>query len=199
MAEVTTGVLGTPAPPGRRRGEAAAADLAAQLAALGDLSRAELQATWRRLHRSLPPPRLSRELLQLGIAYRLQEQALGGLRPAQQRRLLAMADGMASQGDLAKPRAVSPKPGGRLIRVWQGITHTVLVLEDGFAWQGQTWPSLSSIARAITGTAWSGPRFFGLVKPASSQDEVKGDPPSAAAATRMPAVPSDPAAEPADG
>jgi hypothetical protein len=51
------------------------------------------------------------------------------------------------------------------MRAWQGETHTVLVLEDGFEWQGEQHASLSAIARKITGTRWSGPRFFGLCKP----------------------------------
>ena len=54
------------------------------------------------------------------------------------------------------------KPGGRLLREWNGVTHVVEVTETGFLWNGETWRSLSAIARAITGTHWSGPRFFGL-------------------------------------
>jgi hypothetical protein len=60
------------------------------------------------------------------------------------------------------------KPGGRLIREWNGVTHVVDVTETGFLWKGETWRSLSSIAREITGAHWSGPRFFGLNGTAAS-------------------------------
>jgi hypothetical protein len=73
---------------------------------------------------------------------------------------------MEAKGGVAKTRTVQPKPGARLMRAWQGRTHTVLVLDDGFEWQGARHASLSAIARKITGTRWSGPRFFGLDKPA---------------------------------
>jgi hypothetical protein len=69
---------------------------------------------------------------------------------------------METKSDLAKPRAVTPKPGARLLRPWNGVTHEVLAVEDGFLWAGRTWRSLSVIAREVTGTRWSGPRFFGL-------------------------------------
>ena len=71
---------------------------------------------------------------------------------------------MESKSDLAKPRSASLKRGARLVRTWGGETHEVLVVEDGFLWRGQTWRSLSVIAREMTGTNWSGPRFFGLGK-----------------------------------
>ncbi|MGI9450483.1 MAG: DUF2924 domain-containing protein [Geminicoccaceae bacterium] len=71
-----------------------------------------------------------------------------------------------SRYNLAKARMTKLKPGARLMRAWQGRTHTVLVLDDGFEWQGERHGSLSAIARKITGTRWSGPRFFGLDKPA---------------------------------
>ncbi|WP_413719231.1 DUF2924 domain-containing protein [Silicimonas sp. MF1-12-2] len=64
----------------------------------------------------------------------------------------------------AKPKAVSSalKPGARLLREWNGVTHVVDVVEGGLVWKGETWRSLSVIAREITGAHWSGPRFFGL-------------------------------------
>ena len=72
---------------------------------------------------------------------------------------------MVEKGDLAKTRTIQPRTGARLMRVWQGQTHHVTVLDDGFEWQGERHGSLSAIAREITGTRWSGPRFFGLDKP----------------------------------
>ncbi len=132
------------------------------LARLPTASRAELSAEWLRLYRAEPPARLGRNLLMAAIAYRLQEQGLGGLRPESQRRLRNIAE-QVSQGDepvlTTLPRL---KPGTRLLREWQGRTHEVLVGDDGFVWQQARYRSLSQIARAITGTSWSGPVFFGL-------------------------------------
>ena len=71
---------------------------------------------------------------------------------------------MSDGGDLVRSRAVRLRQGAKLVREWQGETITVLVLEDGFEWQGRRWRSLSMIAREITGTRWSGPRFFGIDK-----------------------------------
>jgi hypothetical protein len=104
---------------------------------------------------------MSRLLLLRALAYRIQEQALGGLDRATRRRLDRAAR------DLAAGRAVARlvpkiKPGTRLLREWQGVVHEVIVLERGVQYRGETWPSLSAVAREITGTRWSGPRFFGL-------------------------------------
>lgn len=145
-----------------RRRRSAASNLAADLAGLPDRSYAELQAEWRRLYRAPPPKKLSRDVLELAIAWKLQEAALGGLSAAAKRQLEALAQSMATGGDIAQPRAVSLKLGARLVREWNGETHDVLVVEGGFRWRGERWPSLSAIAREITGTRWSGPRFFGL-------------------------------------
>ena len=89
------------------------------------------------------------------IAYRLQERAFGGL----DRESLRFLDGLARHGGSPRRRL---KPGTVLVRDYQGQRQTVTVVSDGFDWQGATYPSLSAIARAITGTAWSGPRFFAL-------------------------------------
>jgi hypothetical protein len=89
------------------------------------------------------------------IAWRLQEQAFGGL----DRESLTFLDGLARHGGLPRRRL---KPGTVLVRDYDGQRHTVTVAADGFEWQGTTYASLSAIARAITGTAWSGPRFFAL-------------------------------------
>ena len=137
------------------------ADLDHELAKLARLTHPELQAEWRRLFRSPPPKRMGRELLELAAAWKLQERALGGLSPADKRRLGALAQAMRSGEDLPKSRAVRLKEGARLLREWNGETHSVLVVDGGFQWRGQTWRSLSAIAREITGARWSGPRFFG--------------------------------------
>ena len=136
--------------------------LNAQLAALSEMDAPELRAAWRRLYRTHPPKLLRRDLLQLGVAWKLQERALGGLSAATKRQLAELARTMATKSDLAKARKVTLKPGARLVRAWGGETHEVLVVEDGFLWRGKSWRSLSVIAREMTGTHWSGPRFFGL-------------------------------------
>ena len=137
-----------------------------RLAALNRLGLDQLRAEWRRLHHgAAPPARLSRDLLLRSIAHRLQEDALGALRPAAERRLAGLARGSrARMGEPAPaPAAVRLKPGTTLVREWHGRTHTVVVLADGgFEHQGRRYASLTGLARAITGARWSGPRFFGL-------------------------------------
>ena len=148
-----------------------AATLAAQLAALEQQQDLRtLRAEWQRLHRLAPPDRLSRDLLLRGIATRLQENALGGLRPAAKRSLARwMADSQLGTDAADRPAAAATtppatrlKPGAVLVRTWHGVTHTVAVTDGGFDYQGQSFQSLSVIARKITGAHWSGPRFFGL-------------------------------------
>src|SRR6202022_3678715 len=95
-------------------------------------------------------------------ACRIQEVALGGLRPELQRQLRQIAVELKQTGEAAKRFRPQLKPGTRLIREGQGRTYEVVVLDDGLSWQGTQYSSLSAIARKITGTAWSGPLFFGL-------------------------------------
>ena len=104
----------------------------------------------------MPPKTLTKDLLIRGIAYELQVRHFGGLNPAE-RKLLA---GLAQEKPGPIPRTL--KSGTRLYRCWQGVTHEVLVIEGGFSWRGTSYASLSEVARAITGTRWSGPRFFGV-------------------------------------
>lgn len=137
-------------------------DLKSAIAALATMPYTELRENWQRLYRSHPPKKLSRDLLELGVAWKLQERALGGLTATTKRQLGDLAQTMEAKADLAKARTVSLRPGARLIREWNGETHEVLVVDDGFRWRGKTWRSLSVIAREMTGTQWSGPRFFGV-------------------------------------
>ena len=132
------------------------------LARLPELDLGELRQQWRALYKSEASPHLSRELLVRAVAYRMQEIALGGLRPGQQRQLRQFARQLKENRE--EPIRARPelKPGTRLVREWQGRTYEVLVLDDGFSWQGTSYRSLSALARKITGTAWSGPLFFGL-------------------------------------
>jgi hypothetical protein len=106
------------------------------------------------------PPRLSRELLVRAIAYRMQEVASGGPRLELQRQLRQIGLELQQTGRLRiRPQL---RPGTRLMREWQARSYEVLVLDDGFSWQGTHYRWLSAIARQITATAWSGPLFFGL-------------------------------------
>lgn len=146
----------------RQRHGANETPLSSDLDATAKMTYAELQVAWRRYYRTAPAKKMSRDILELGIAWKIQENRLGGLGAAVKRQIADLSRTMEAKSDLAKPRAVTPKPGARLLRTWNGVTHDVLVVEDGFLWAGRTWRSLSVIAREITGTRWSGPRFFGL-------------------------------------
>jgi hypothetical protein len=124
----------------------------------------QLRQQWRGLYKAEAPSHFSRELLMRAVAHRMQELALGGLRPEPQRRLRQIAQQYRETGSTTIRARPELKPGTRLIREWQGRTYEVLVLDDGFSWQSTRYRSLSAIARTITGTPWSGPLFFG-VKP----------------------------------
>ena len=145
-----------------------------ELAAIAMMTYSELHLAWRRHYRAVPPKKMSRDILELGIAWKIQESKLGGLGAAVKRQIAELASTMEAKSDLAKPRAISLKLGARLLRTWEGVTHEVLVVEDGFLWAGKTWRSLSAIAREITGTRWSGPRFFGLKITAASAVSEQG-------------------------
>ena len=127
---------------------------------LDELGPAELKEEWARCH-GAPAPSVTPDLLRLGIAYRLQEKKQGGL-SRESKRLLRQAIALARQDNAtaAPPRRLSP--GTRLVRDWHGVGHTVIVLEEGFEYDGRTWRSLTAIAKAITGSHRNGPAFFGL-------------------------------------
>jgi hypothetical protein len=127
----------------------------------------ELRREWRRLY-SNEPPRISRDLLVLGVAYRLQEIEHGGLGKATLRKLRTLAKTLRATGRVGPTPSLRLKPGARLVREWRGHSHTVSITEDGFEYAGINYPSLTKIARKITRAHWSGPRFFGL--PAKRND-----------------------------
>ena len=130
------------------------------LSRLPSLDLGELRELWCQLYKTDTAPRLSRELLVRAVAYRMQEVASGGPRLELPRQLRQVGLELQQTGRLRiRPQL---KPGARLMREWQGRSYKVLVLDDGFSWQGTHYRSLSAIARKITGTAWSGPLFFGL-------------------------------------
>lgn len=131
------------------------------LDALCELTRAELTGCWQELYGSPPPAHISRTLLLRAVAYRMQEEAYGGL-SARTRKHLARAARDPAAGRSLKAPAAKIKAGTRLLREWQGVVHEVIVLEDSVLYRNKNWPSLSAVAREITGARWSGPRFFGL-------------------------------------
>jgi hypothetical protein len=130
---------------------------------LDHLSRAKLRELWEREFAEKPPSSIGRDILALGIAYVRQERRYGGLpKPVARElnRLLSRVLGESSgSADHIMPL---PRAGTVLRREWRGVTHHVTIVEDGFLWSGKKYPSLSFIARAITGTKWNGPRFFGM-------------------------------------
>ena len=129
-----------------------------------ELNLGALRQQWRTLYKAEASPHLSRELLMRAAAYRMQEVALGGLRPGRQRQVRQIAQQFKETGEAKIHARRELKPGTRLVREWQGRTYDVLVLDDGFPWQDTHHRALSALAKKITGTAWSGPLFFG-VKP----------------------------------
>jgi hypothetical protein len=140
--------------------------LDSELAALPTLSAHQLRLKWQDLRCGEPTARSSRDLMIREIAYKMQEQVHGGLAPAIKRRLRTLAVEFEANGTNSLVSPPLLKPGTRLLREWGGKTHTVIVLDDGFEYDGERHHSLTQIARRITGAHWSGPRFFGLGKAA---------------------------------
>ncbi len=118
----------------------------------------ELKRRWGPLCGSEAPPRISRDLLIRALAYRLQERVLGGLKPGT-RRLLAK---VAARKPLSALPVPELKPGTVLLRSWHGTEHRVIVRDRSIEFEGRQYRSLSQVAWRITGSKWSGPRFFGL-------------------------------------
>ena len=110
-----------------------------------------------------PPRGLRQAFLARLLAYDLQVRARGGLSPRLVKRLQATA-----AGETPSPAAPQLRPGAQLLRTWNGVTHRVDVVEDGYRYRGDIYRSLSAIAKRITGAHWSGPRFFGLVSRTAS-------------------------------
>ena len=127
-----------------------------EIAVLDALDRSALLQRWRSAFRREGPPRLSRPLMEKAIAHDIQVKAYGGLSARTIRALKAAAKPVMSAASR------SPSRETRLVREWNGVLHEVDVMEDGFLWREQRYRSLSAVALAITGTKWSGPRFFGI-------------------------------------
>jgi hypothetical protein len=126
------------------------------VAEIETMDREALLAAWSGLFGAPAPKGLSQPFLRRFLAFEVQALSRGGLPRkfvADLERRVAALDG---------PRAPVLRPGGRLLREWNGVTHVVEVTDGGHRWNGKTYSSLSAVARAITGARWSGPRFFGL-------------------------------------
>jgi hypothetical protein len=135
----------------------------ARLAALKTMPLPDLKTEWRKLFEAEPPGH-NRRYLESRLAYRIQELAYGGLKPETRKRLEVLGEQFADRNITSRRirQNAMPIAGTRLIREYQGVEHTVTVLADGYEWQGRPYRSLSAIARAITGTRWNGPLFFGI-------------------------------------
>lgn len=167
-------------------------DVERETAELDQLDTKALQQRWREIYGREPPPRIRAVLLRRFIAYQLQVLAFGGLKPKTIRLLRKLAAELrekrakqrAGIGDNGGAQLTLPRrpavlsPGTQLMREWDGSTEIVDVTDDGFIWRGRTFTTLSAAAAAITGTKWSGPRFFGLrtagqkPKPATKGEEL---------------------------
>jgi hypothetical protein len=148
------------------------AEIDGEIAVLVNRSTTELRRAWRNLHQREPPLGLSRDLIIRGLADKLQQRAHGGPCRALQRRL-QMLTGDLEKGARSFDRGIVLKTGTTLVRQWRGRTHTVLVGEDGFEYEGGRYRSLTVIAERITGAHWSGPRFFGVSRRARGSLSAK--------------------------
>jgi hypothetical protein len=145
----------------------------------------DLRMLWRTTLRSSPPPAFTKDLVARFICWHIQEQALGRLDPETSKFLDSLAQGERPGAD--RPRRL--RSGTVLVREYQGERHTVTVVPSGYVWRDATYASLSAIACNITGTAWSGPRFFGLRaggnRPENIEDEPAGSQAGIAAVGRL--------------
>jgi hypothetical protein len=139
--------------------------LGCELARLATMKPAELRSRWREVYRNVAP-NISSDLLRRGIAYRLQEKALGKL-PSHIERELDRLNGKIGTSATTLTCRAPILPGTRFVREWNGKTIAVTATDSGFEWDNDTYRSLSEIARKVTGAHWSGPRFFGLTAKAA--------------------------------
>jgi Protein of unknown function (DUF2924) len=134
------------------------AAIEAEIGRIRSLGVDALRSLWRVTFRAAPPPGFTKDLIARFLCWHIQEQAFGGLDPKTANHLAGLGRGDRSPAN--HPGRL--KPGTLLVREYQGERHTVTVVANGFVWREATYASLSTIARAITGTNWNGPRFFGL-------------------------------------
>ncbi|TAJ42767.1 MAG: DUF2924 domain-containing protein [Reyranella sp.] len=135
--------------------------LEAEIARLSDLGLSDLRQVWKE-RLGTPPAVASIALTRRWLSWELQAHARGGFDATTRRRLRQLFKAFRAKAPSTPLPGIGPRSGNMLTREWNGVTHRVMVLEEGFAWNGQKYDSLSKIAYRITGTRWSGPRFFGL-------------------------------------
>ena len=133
-------------------------EIIAKVEKLRTLGKDDLRVRWSKMFGKTPPPALTKDLLGRMIAWRIQEKFYGGYDKA----TLRLLDRLARDKTIKPATEPRLRPGTVLMREHGGVRHTVTVTPDGFVWQDRTYPSLSAVARAITGTSWNGRRFFGL-------------------------------------
>jgi hypothetical protein len=133
-----------------------------RLGRLKSYSITELKQQWRALYNSEPPHRISRELLTRAVAYRIQEQVYGSLKPSTRRLLFRLADDARSGRPLRLEPVAPAAAGSVLMREWHGVTHEVRVLDRGVLYRRKRYRSLTEVAKVITGAHWNGPQSFGL-------------------------------------
>src|ERR1700743_2215160 len=165
----------TPTKNGRRGDAPDAAAIEAEIEHIQKLKPEEVRVLWRETFKRDVPKALTRELVVRAICWHIQERAFGGHSPAILKLLAGYAKGQPVESD----RLRRLKPGTELVREYQGERHTVVITAEGYRWRDACYPSLSAVARAITGSNWNGPRFFGLVEAKEGQ------------AAKPPAAPSD--------
>lgn len=156
----------------KRKISASPSALVREMDEMQEATSANLKQRWRALYGSEPPPHISRELLIRALAYRIQEKALGGLKPSTRRLLTKVAADASARRPIEVAPEPSIKPGTVLLREWHGTQHQVIVREDSIVFNGKRYKSLSQVAYRITGTKWSGPLFFGLK--AKRQEQTNG-------------------------
>lgn len=130
-----------------------------QLAALPKMNARDLEGLWLNIYEQEPPTHKNPNLMRRKLAWRIQELAYGGLSQDTQKKL----DKLKKNPEYgAKRKKNTPPAGTQFVRYWGGEEHRVMVLVDGFEYKGCKYRSLTEIATLITGTKWSGPKFFGL-------------------------------------
>jgi Protein of unknown function (DUF2924) len=154
----------------------------AEVARIQSMSKYELIVLWRRTFETHPPLGFTKGLIGRYLANHVQEKAFGSL----DRETKNFLDALARGREPKAPRRRRLKPGTVIIREYQGERHEVTVAADGFIWRGNTYASLSMIAREITGTSWNGPRFFGVRMNGRSKGEADIAPPDSTAAASKP-------------
>jgi Protein of unknown function (DUF2924) len=156
----------------KRKIAVSSSTLAREIEALHEATTADLKNRWRALYGTEPPRRIGRDLLTRAVAYRMQEKALGDLKPSTRRLLAKVAADASARRKIEVAPEPALKPGTVLLREWHGTQHQVIVCADGIVFQGKHYKSLSQVAYRITGTKWSGPRFFGLG--VNRQEQIDG-------------------------